>query len=751
MKTPIGCLLLLTLPLATPAAQDPSPIVQGLTSIALPQGGAGPVCPLPGGNLAPIVTGDEDSSGFRVFAAAGGCGSGRVVAAGHDGVLGDGANGLFDTLQFNTQAFDWLAAGSPQVATFLSGHREWARAANSTVLRTSLQNAGWSVSDLGGVVTAGSLAGASVVVIGNAWGDFTTAELDTLEAFVRGGGGIYLAGLGWSFGAANLPTYPMNLLGERLGVAWLSGSISDPTNQHNGGPLFHTFYPDGDLYAPTSALAALADLCSAHPLDLDAHLRSAPTDRSRYVTAAGTVIRFASGTSLDESIRIDLDTEIRGLMEQYPSWLGAAPHFDRTQDSALAMVRAGLAGTVRSALPLDANRLADLHRALGLDDPAVPQAYRTVLDVHAFVLLDNRALSTSHFDAILDHMVAVQGIARDLERMTVRDEWSTDPSERSYYVPGVGVNIFGASALSSPQNQFPSDTAARVVPVFASTVAHEVAHVIDSHHSRELQDFTTRKNALIAAAGTDDLNYLRSQIGGAFFQQYPQEFIASLANVWCIDSVHSLRLAKQRLDQGGRQQPMLQALFMADIYGDFGASTPLFTMDAQGRTTTEIAAITRDGQDRITALCSPTVNFQIRYDTAGDVVSVTERSGGCADSWSDLGNALAGTNGLPLLEGSGDLQFGDPTSIRLSNALPNTQGMFFVGISRMDLPIFGGVLVPQILIDLPMGTDALGEFEMFLDWPVHNVGMTVYLQAWLLDAGGPQGLAASNAVAGTTR
>ena len=76
-----------------------------------------------------------------------------------------------------------------------------------------------------------------VVVIGNAWGDFTTQEISSLIGFVNNGGGLLAAGLGWSwqdYGPAGQPNpppgqpiekYPMNQLFNSFGATWTGALV----------------------------------------------------------------------------------------------------------------------------------------------------------------------------------------------------------------------------------------------------------------------------------------------------------------------------------------------------------------------------------------------------------------------------------------------------------------------------------------------------------------------------------------------
>jgi hypothetical protein len=118
--------------------------------------------------------------------------------------------------------------------------------------------------------------------------------------------------------------------------------------------------------------------------------------------------------------------------------------------------------------------------------------------------------------------------------------------------------------------------------------------------------------------------------------------------------------------------------------------------------------------------------------------------------WSDLGQALAGTSGAPILAGSGALLAGAPTSLSLSSARPNAVAVLVIGLSALNAPFKGGVLVPQadVLVS-PLPTGPAGLVVLSAAWPLLPSGFTVYFQHWISDPAGPQGFAASNALSGT--
>ena len=120
----------------------------------------------------------------------------------------------------------------------------------------------------------------------------------------------------------------------------------------------------------------------------------------------------------------------------------------------------------------------------------------------------------------------------------------------------------------------------------------------------------------------------------------------------------------------------------------------------------------------------------------------------------DLGFALAGTHGPPLLTGTGTLVGGQPVDITLTNALENTTVWLTVGVTTLFLPINGGTLVPSIDppgLALPFLSDGTGSLTLAGPWPLGvPSGFEFWVQEWVVDPAGPFGFAASNALKGTT-
>ncbi len=159
---------------------------------------------------------------------------GRVLAAGHDKALSyrdENDNALFLEI-----ALMWLQGERGPKVLFSTDHTEAFRAYapdDALWLESKLISWDYSVEHVADLSNAEALSNAAVLIIGNAWGDFTTAEIAAVQQFVAEGGGLYAVGLGWSWQAygpvpggewndppISLGNYPMNDLMEPFEMRW---------------------------------------------------------------------------------------------------------------------------------------------------------------------------------------------------------------------------------------------------------------------------------------------------------------------------------------------------------------------------------------------------------------------------------------------------------------------------------------------------------------------------------------------------
>ena len=120
--------------------------------------------------------------------------------------------------------------------------------------------------------------------------------------------------------------------------------------------------------------------------------------------------------------------------------------------------------------------------------------------------------------------------------------------------------------------------------------------------------------------------------------------------------------------------------------------------------------------------------------------------------WQSEGKPLPGTHGAPKLAASGPLAPATPVTLSLTNAKQSSTATLVVGAFALNASFKGGTLVPfpQFLVfGLPTGP--AGALNLTAPWPGGLPGgVTLHFQYWIVDAAAPAGLAASNAMKGTT-
>jgi hypothetical protein len=114
--------------------------------------------------------------------------------------------------------------------------------------------------------------------------------------------------------------------------------------------------------------------------------------------------------------------------------------------------------------------------------------------------------------------------------------------------------------------------------------------------------------------------------------------------------------------------------------------------------------------------------------------------------WTPGGGELGNGRRAPHLRGDGRLHAGTPVRWQLSSANETSLGVLVLGTTTVNVPVFGGVLIPSPDATALLATDDVGVAPFAILWPGPLSGIEVHAQAWVLDAGGPEGLTASNVV-----
>ena len=115
--------------------------------------------------------------------------------------------------------------------------------------------------------------------------------------------------------------------------------------------------------------------------------------------------------------------------------------------------------------------------------------------------------------------------------------------------------------------------------------------------------------------------------------------------------------------------------------------------------------------------------------------------------WRDVGLGLASARRPPFLGVASTFAAGEPLHLDVSSLEEGTLFLFVMGTQRVDLPLFGGTLVPSGDMGVyPALADAIGAARFTLAWPALPSGFAMHAQAWCLDTSMPAWLSATNGV-----
>ncbi len=464
--------------MTVPASDDMglSTLISGVQSVSSP-GTPGPVY-ADSAAWFPIVGGDEDTSFPSTYVMARQFGSGRVMIAGHEGILT--RPDILDNGRFLSNSVSWLDFAASKRVQYTVGHSEWAGDAGLSALRGLLQSQGYNVGPLTGAIDAAKLNSTSVLIIGNAWGAFTESEISAVKTFVQNGGGLFLFGLGWSWPGA-FQDYPMMRMAKPYEVRWLTNYITDPTTNFQGSPVFTTFYPNINNGTIFDAMALIQQAHAQHPADLPQALETDAVLRSNFVTAhqllaLPTAAEFAPDDP-QRQIIFDFYTE---LIPSLPAYYGRSHVFSSTAAPASAWIRERAWLTWRDAVDLTAGVKATISQQL--------QGRRqTIFEQFGLILLDNSSLDDRQLEFIQNFFAQLPVVQNpqspsfhNMGSISVNDFLGQGSFNTGGFFKGRSgsVNIFGFRIGDLQENSFPPDISPGLVDVFSVVVAHEINHVV---------------------------------------------------------------------------------------------------------------------------------------------------------------------------------------------------------------------------------------------------------------------------------
>ncbi|MCB9342009.1 MAG: hypothetical protein H6577_28100 [Lewinellaceae bacterium] len=599
-------------------SQNYSSIVANVDTVYIP--GGAPCVLFPTGTApVTIVAADPATGTFPgAYALASIVGTGRAFAVSHEGLMSNANIYVTDNLKLVSNAVDWLDHTNTNTVKMTSGHTEFVNYGNATNLVTELTNEGYTVSNLTGTIEASDLTGVGVLVIGNAWGMFTAAELTVIQDYLNAGGSLFLLGLGWSWNG-NLDDYPMNIVGSMCQVRWTSDVIYDAGHNVGGYPVFVTMYPATQGMSFSGARQVIDSLTNEYSANIGTTLQTNTAVRISYVNAHLYMKAIANKSPLGNALRDSMYNYYTGLANTYPTIFKKGTVYNSNTESYMGWVRERVQRSIRDALPLTTARKAEIATTLNLTG-----RYLDVWDQASVLLADNSKLDSPQKEYLYELYMYTPTALFDIGSMSFADYIGDQPPGVSSILSGTNysINSFSDPIGTYPENQFPNDVPDGIAAIFCSASAHEVNHIVDAFYLQNSTVLNTRRLTLLAQAGTPSLNYLRSMLPDGFFANAPQEFIASISNQWYTDSKKTFDLGIIRFD-AARPEPLNQALFFAEIYSLGGDTTLFFTNDLNGNFSRSFIPVGRDANGHINSLCVGDTLYTFTLDANGNVTGYT--------------------------------------------------------------------------------------------------------------------------------
>lgn len=278
----------------------------------------------------------------------------------------------------------------------------------------------------------------------------------------------------------------------------------------------------------------------------------------------------------------------------------------------LATIRAQLYMDMLDVLPLTAARKTELSSILGLTG-----AYANIFSLFTLLVIDNNGFSAAQLSVISNHLSKYPADMHNL-RLITQNDLLGNPGWKLFTESKYGVNIFNIEPGALYENGFPSDAPVVNADLFTLVLAHEVNHVVDVCAVQNNSALLNFKQQLIAKATNINREYLRSivcdSVGSDFFVVNPQEFFASIANMYFADTRNTLRTAVIRY-RAGQIQPLNQFLFFVETYSRGGYSVPFYKIDLAGTTTRQDMTLTRGAYGRITSITVDGAVHSFGYNT----------------------------------------------------------------------------------------------------------------------------------------
>ncbi len=548
-------------------------------------------------------------------------GNGRILCTNHPFT-----DNVASNRRFHINAHAWLRNGRSGFIRWTTSHEEQSTLGYFLIDFAPTVGQGWL--PVIGPIGTPELAVTGVLYIDDPDVAFSASERTAILNWVAGGGGLWVNASGYRWGSVNPGLAPET---EHPVAKLLAGTGFMPvraTIRSNNEEIsnFDILGNDGLTGDPIDAMEELVALHQQYGAPLAALLETDVVLRRRF-NALHSVIAYPCILGITGDPSLSAAGACVSLYNASLDFYGHLQDYQSVERRTAALARERLWRTYIDSGYDDAGIRTQLAKLAGWTGPR-----RTLFVDRNLLLLDNQRSTVAQAQCILSWLERLPADRVPLRALTTLDYFGlVDGAQPELALDGKGykVNVFGVAPGSSSEQPFPLDFSGWRCDLYAQVGAHEITHVLDSAYIVSNPARNARRAALLADAGSDPQNYLRNlpQFSAGWFQQYPGEFIASIANQWVAESQLCLQLGRQRLGLG-RRQPIEQALFFADMLST-GNTVPFFRCGVSGVIQSRTATLVRDAQGRIISITDGGVQLGITYDAQGHVASATQTAQDC--------------------------------------------------------------------------------------------------------------------------
>jgi hypothetical protein len=244
---------------------------------------------------------------------------------------------------------------------------------------------------------------------------------------------------------------------------------------------------------------------------------------------------------------------------------------------------------------------------------------RQLWDDFSIIALDNSVFSKEQLEALYSVTQQVPEQLRHLEAVTQNDSLGKTAAMNLTSARYM-VNVFNVPVGTACGDEF-GDKKPNNLELFTEVYSHEYNHIVDAYLSEINKQFSEKKKKLIERAGESQTNYLRCMIPNKFFKDAPQEFFASISNMYFGDTERSFLIAVDKLNKGN-SHPIDQFLLFAESFSLEQNTVPFYELDKKGKLTRNDVKIKRNSTQQISEIQLKSKTFVIDYDSEGFVKKI---------------------------------------------------------------------------------------------------------------------------------